>query len=206
MMKDMWNKRYATEEYQYGKEPNQFLKASLNKLEINSKILFPAEGEGRNAIYTATRGHKVSAFDLSEEGQKKALSFAKDLNVTIEYQVGEISELNITPFSFDAAALIFAHVAPPIRKAFHQEIAKTIKPGGIIILEGFSKNNLEYRAKNPSVGGPDKEELLFSTDIIKEDFPNFDVEKLEETETMLDEGQLHQGLAKVIRFIGIKRA
>lgn len=204
-MKEMWNKRYSSEEYVYGKEPNQFFKEVLADLKIKGDILFPAEGEGRNAVYAAKEGLSAFAFDISEQAKNKALNFAKSEKVQLQYEVGTIADLSFKPATFDAAVFVFAHMPPPMRANFHKEIGKLVKPNGIVILEGFSKDNLELRLKNPAVGGPDKEALLFSLEEIESDFQEFDIIKLEETEVDLSEGALHNGLAKVIRFIGKKK-
>lgn len=203
-MKGMWDARYASDEFVYGKTPNQFFKDTLDRLNLSGKILLPAEGEGRNAVYAARKGLSVYAFDISEQGKKKALKLAKEKNVQIRYEVGQISELALDEQSFDCAALIFAHTPPHLRSSFHREVAKRIKPGGILILEGFSKNNLEIRQTNPSIGGPNKLEMLSSEQQIQHDFGDFEVIALQEVKVELKEGHLHNGLGYVIRFIGRK--
>jgi SAM-dependent methyltransferase len=204
-MKEMWNARYQAEEYAYGKPPNIYFKSSLEKYHPEGRILLPAEGEGRNAVFAAKIGLEAIAFDISEEGKKKALQLAKAENVEIQYEVGDFLKMNFSPNSFDVAGLIYAHFPPHILAPYHQKISTLIKPNGFIILEGFSKNNLPLRKANPEVGGPDKEEMLFSKESIQKDFSDFDVLELEETEVDLHEGLYHNGIAKVIRFVGKKR-
>jgi SAM-dependent methyltransferase len=203
-MKEMWDKRYGNTEYAYGEEPNAFFKKTLDKLDLKGSILLPAEGEGRNAVYAAKKGLDVFAFDISIEGKNKALELSKKENVEITYEVGEFFNLNIANYSYDSAALIYAHFPPNIRDSYHQKISELIKPNGILILEGFSKNHLELQQHNPNAGGPKKEALLFSIEMIKNDFSNFEIIQLEEKEVELNEGEYHQGKAKVIRFIGKK--
>lgn len=202
-MKELWNKRYKSEEYVYGTDPNMFFAERISNLEPG-KLLLPAEGEGRNAIYAAKLGWDVFAFDISVEGQRKANKLAKINNVDIEYKVAEITDLDLDIESFDVAALISAHFPPHLRKQYHYETGNLVRPGGLVILEGFSKNNLEIRESNPEIGGPNRIEILFSKEEIKNDFANFRVEQLEEVETELNEGSLHNGDAKVIRYIGQK--
>lgn len=203
-MKEMWDKRYGNTEYAYGEEPNAFLKKTLDKLDLKGSILLPAEGEGRNAVYAAKKRMEVFAFDISIEGKNKALELAKKNNVEINYEVGEFFNLNIANYSYDSAALIYAHFPPNIRDSYHQKISELIKSNGILILEGFSKSHLELQQHNPNAGGPKKEALLFSIEMIKNDFSNFEIIQLEEKEIELNEGEYHQGKAKVIRFIGKK--
>lgn len=203
-MKELWDSRYANIDYVYGIEPNQFFKEILDKNSFEGKILLPAEGEGRNAIYAAKKGLEVFAFDISSEGRKKALKLAKNENVEINYEVGDFFDLQLIKEKFDVAALIFAHFPPNISTKYHNKIAELMKPNGILILEGFSKNHIELQKKNPKVGGPKNIDMLFSIESIKKDFPNFDTILLEEKEIDLKEGKLHRGRGRVIRFIGRK--
>ena len=199
-----WDDRYSSEEFAYGEEPNNFLKEQLKKLSP-STILFPAEGEGRNAIFAAKLGWKVAAFDISEEGRNKALRLAENNNVSIDYQVGELETLDFEENQFDAIALIYAHFPAMIKSEIHKQLDKLLKKDGIIIFEAFSKKHLEYVTKNEKVGGPKDIESLFSVEEIKADFPNYEIIKLEEKEIELNEGLYHNGTGSVIRFIGRKK-
>ncbi len=201
----MWNERYRSASFAYGKEPNTFFKESLKAYKVSGNVLFPAEGEGRNAVYGAKSGVNAFAFDISEEGKKKALDLAAAEKVQIEYTVGDFMAMDFINESFDAAVLIYAHFPPTIVSEYHQKIGGLLKEDGLIILEGFSKNNLPYRAKNPGIGGPKVEEMLFSTDSVTSDFPDFEILQLEEVEIELKEGAFHNGIGKVIRFIGRKK-
>ena len=141
MTKDFWNKRYSETDFVYGEEANSFLKTELEKLPIG-KILFPADGEGRNSVFAATKKWKVSAFDISKEGKKKAVQLAEKNKVKIDYQVGEISDLDYKTEQFDAIALIYAHFPGKIKSSSHKEIDKFLKKDGTIIFEAFSKKHL----------------------------------------------------------------
>lgn len=205
-MKEMWDDRYADKEYAYGTEPNQFFKESLDLYNLKGKILLPAEGEGRNAVYAAKKGLEVFAFDISAEGKNKALKLAEKENVKINYEVGSFFDLQLIKEKFDVAALIFAHFPPNILKKYHTKIAELIKPNGFIILEGFSTNHFELQKENPNAGGPKNINFLFSVDTIKKGFPDFEIMMLEEKEITLKEGKFHNAKSNVIRFIGRKNA
>ncbi len=198
-----WNERYRQKEYSYGVAPNEYLKKSLENLKPG-RILFGAEGEGRNAVFAARQGWEVSAFDISDEGRKKAKQLADENNVSLDYRVGELPDLNFPENQFDAAALIYAHLPPEVRSKYHQLINSYLKKGGILIIEGFSKNHLEYRAKNEKAGGPKEEKYLFSIEEIKSNFPDYEITELTETEVVLSEGSYHNGKGSVIRFTGRK--
>ena len=203
-MTEMWDNRYADNDYVYGTNPNKFFQDSLDEYHLNGKILLPAEGEGRNAVFAAKKGLDVTAFDISLEGKKKTLKLADKENVKIKYEVGNLFDLNIINEKYDVAALIFAHFPPPLLSKYHTQIANLIANEGIIILEGFSKSHLPLRNENPKLGGPNNIQMLFSIESIKNDFPDFEIIKLEEVEVELNEGSFHNGLSRVIRFIGKK--
>lgn len=199
-----WDDRYKSEEFAYGEDPNIYLKEQIEKLNTGT-ILFPAEGEGRNAVFAAKLGWKVSAFDISEEGKNKALKLAEANNVTIDYQVGILEALNYKAEQFDAIALIYAHFPAEIKSSIHKTLETYLRKGGIIIFEAFSKKHLEYLAINDKVGGPKDIESLFSIEEIQADFPNYEIIELEEKEIELNEGLFHNGKGSVIRFVGRKK-
>lgn len=201
---DRWNERYSNEVFAYGEEPNVYLKEQLVKLKLGG-ILFPAEGEGRNAVFAARIGWEVSAFDISSEGKRKALQLAEKNNVKVDYQVGELLTLNYTVEQFDVLALIYAHFPASIKSAFHKTLSTYVRKGGIVIFEAFSKKHLEYLAKNDKVGGPKEIDMLFSIDEIKSDFEDYEIIELIETEVELNEGVFHNGTGSVIRFVGRKK-
>ena len=201
---DRWNDRYSSEEFAYGTAPNKYLKEQLEKLKTGS-ILFPAEGEGRNAVFAAQLGWKVSAFDISAEGKNKALKLAESNNVVIDYQVGELETLNYQAEQFDVIALIYAHFPAAIKSSIHQTLETYLRKDGYIIFEAFSKKHLEYLAINDKVGGPKDIESLFSIEEIQSDFPDYEIIQLEEKEIELNEGLFHNGKGSVIRFVGKKK-
>lgn len=203
-MKEVWDERYSQKEFAYGIEPNNFLKEQLLKLNSGT-ILFPAEGEGRNAVFAAKLGWDVSAFDISDEGRKKAFKLAEMKNVSVDYQVGELQSLEFKNAQFDAIALIYAHFPATIKSSIHKELDKYLTSGGLIIFEAFSKKHLEYVTSNPKIGGPKDINMLFSIDEIKADFSNYEILVLEEKEIELSEGLYHNGIGSVIRFIGKKK-
>ena len=204
-MKDMWNERYAEEGYAYGEEPNVFFRDSLMKISDQpGRILLPAEGQGRNAVFAAKLGWEVIAFDKSEEGKKKALMLAEKHGVQIHYMVGTLEEVQDSLPPVDAVGLVFAHFPPPIRASYHRSFEELLRPEGHVILEGFTKKHLEYQKIYPHVGGPRAEELLYTAEIVTQDFQNCEPLHLEEVETPLAEGKYHVGHAHVVQFIGKK--
>jgi 2-polyprenyl-3-methyl-5-hydroxy-6-metoxy-1,4-benzoquinol methylase len=201
---DRWNERYSREEFAYGEQPNNYLKEQLEKLDVGT-ILFPAEGEGRNAVFAARLGWTVSAFDISAAGKNKALRLAETNKVSIEYQVGELETLNYNSGQFDAIALIYAHFPADIKSLSHKRLDKYLRKNGIIIFEAFSKKHIDYISKDEKIGGPKDIRMLFSIDELKSDFENYEIIELEEKEIELSEGLFHKGKGSVIRFVGRKK-
>lgn len=199
----MWDNRYRDPDYAYGTEPNIFFKQQLDELSPG-RILMPADGEGRNGVYAATQGWEVTCCDLSIEGKKKALQYAKQQNVSIDYLVGDLAGLDFQKEYFDAVGLIYAHFLADKKSSLHRAIARWVKPGGCVILEGFSKENLERVRVNPKIGGPRDIDMLFSTEEIASDFCDFEVVILIQTDDELEEGVYHQGNGSVVRFVGTK--
>lgn len=201
---DRWNERFSRPEFVYGERPNDYLQEQLVNLPVG-KILFPAEGEGRNAVYAATLGWHVAAFDISIQGKSKALRLAEKNKVSFDYQVGELQSLNYFPEQFDVIALIYAHFPADIKSSMHKTLCTYLRAGGVIIFEAFSKNHLNYNSNNESVGGPKEIGMLFSVDEIKSDFSEFEIVELHEKVVELNEGPFHSGTGSVIRFVGRKR-
>ncbi|WP_268034713.1 class I SAM-dependent methyltransferase [Algoriphagus sp. PAP.12] len=202
-MKEFWDQRYGAEEYAYGVEPNQFLKEELERIKPG-KALFPAEGEGRNAVFAAKLGWEVSAFDISESGKMKAEKLAGLKGVSLDYQIGTLEDMNYEKESFDLIVLIFAHFPKPIRSLIHAGLLELLKPGGMVILEGFSKAHLAFSTANPKAGGPKEISMLFSKEELMEEFSSLHQISLDEIEVYLKEGEFHQGQSSVIRMIGQK--
>jgi len=198
MMKSFWDERFSAPEYIYGEKPNAFFAEQLAQLKPG-KLLLPCEGEGRNAVFAAKLGWEVEAFDQSEAGCTKAMNLAEQKEVSIQYQIGDWLGLTYPLASFDAIALVFAHLPEPLRRVGHQHLLPFLKPGGLLILEGFNKNQIQFNS-----GGPRDPQMLFAPAELREDFAELDIVMLEEKEVELDEGAYHQGKAAVIRLLGRK--
>lgn len=200
---DFWNRRYCQQEFAYGITPNLYLKEKLVGISAG-KILFPADGEGRNSVFAAKLGWQTEAFDSSSEGKRKADLLAKDNGVSINYIVSDIENINYLDNTFDAIALIYTHFSSEQRRIYHRKLAANLKNGGMLILEVFSKAHLAYQKLYPNVGGPKNIDLLYDLEELKTDFEGFDFFEQMETETTLSEGSCHVGKASVIRILARK--
>lgn len=198
-MISFWNERYRSEKYVYGKLPNVFLKGELERISTKGKLLLPAEGEGRNAAYAASIGWDVTAFDPSEEGKIKAMKLAEKIGVSYTYELFGYQEIPYEAESFDVIGLTFAHMPPELRKVIHAKYVQLLKPGGTLIMEAFSKEQINY-----NTGGPQQIDMLFSTNELMDDFKALQISKIEIAIETLNEGEFHQGAASVIQLVASK--
>lgn len=203
-MQSFWNERYAAPEYAYGKAPNVFLAARLPEFPTG-RILFPTEGEGRNAVFAARLGWEVHAFDYSESAQSKALQLAEEHAVRLQYIVADVRELYYEPASFDVVAIIFAHFPSSFRAHCHQVWDRLLKPGGVLLLEAFSKDHLRYNADGKA-GGPREADLLYDVAELEAAFEHYEILEARQVETELSEGLYHNGLSSVVQFVARKPA
>lgn len=193
-----WNERFAEPELVYGEAPNVWMKTCLD-IRPPGRILFPAEGQGRNAIYAARLGWQVDAFDFSVTAQQRAMQQAKQLDVTINYQVHTVQEYHIPEQGYDAVGLCYVHLPLEVRTPFYEKLIQSLKPGGELFLEAFTHTQLAYAS-----GGPRSEQLLFTADIIAREFTGLETIYLMEMDTILEEGAYHKGAAHVVRYVGRK--
>ncbi len=198
-MKDFWNERYGHNEFIYGKKPNTFFAEQIVLLKPG-KVLLPAEGEGRNAVYAAGLGWEVTAFDFSEAGKEKAGQLASEAGVSINYQISPATDFQADAASFDVVALIYAHFPPQVRQPFHQQLVNWLKPGGRVILEAFHPRQMAR-----SSGGPKNPEMLYDQETLGSDFSALKKVLLEEKTIQLSEGKHHEGEAEVVRYVGEKK-
>lgn len=196
-MSEFWNAKYSAAEYIYGESPNAYLRQVIDGLPPG-RLLVPGAGEGRDAVYGATRGWEVIAFDTSEEGRKKALGLAEKKGVKITYLLLDARDFNPKKNSFDLVALSFMHLPMPLRQAFHRGLCSTLTRDGQLVLEAFTPKQIPLTS-----GGPKDEALLFSASDLMEDFNCLRVIECRETLVNLSEGSHHQGSAEVVRFWGV---
>ena len=195
-----WDERFAEEGFAYGEEPNRYLREQLDRLPPGS-LLLPAEGEGRNAVWSATRGWEVLAFDTSTVGRDKALAMARRKGVEVAYELRSVAEpMRDIEARFDAVGLVFMHLPVDVRRMAHQGVARCLRPGGTLILEAFSTEQLKR-----GTGGPRDLELLYTTTDLEKDFAGLEIHTLENCDVELDEGRYHLGVASVVRMLATAR-
>ena len=200
-----WDERYKEEGFAYGSEPNEFIASELRRLNPG-RILFPAEGEGRNAAYALQLGWQVDAFDMSIAGRDKAMLLAADNAKNLHYDVCDAaSYVQGAVAEYDAIAFCFTHFPGQLRVAEHKLLASLVKTGGTAIMEVFAKGHTEYNARDPRVGGPREESMLFDSKEAMEIFNGFELLLCEEQEVHLQEGKYHIGLGKALRVVAKRK-
>jgi SAM-dependent methyltransferase len=194
-----WDERFAAEHYVYGTRPNAWLAAQAGRIAPGGRVLCLGEGEGRNAVWLAERGFAVTAVDGSAVGLEKARRLAAQRGVVIATEVADLADHRLEPASADAVVLIFLHLPPALRAAVHARAAAALRPGGLLVLEAFTPAQLPLQS-----GGPKQADLLYTAALLRQDLPGLAWAPLEEVETVLDEGPLHQGRAAVVRGVGVR--
>jgi len=194
----MWDQRYSDEEYVYGKNPNDFLANSANKIP-KGKVLCIAEGEGRNAVFLAEQGYTVVAVDSSSVGLSKARILADERGVNIETVVCDLADFNIEPDSWDGVVSIFAHVPPEVRKQLHKKIVTGLRTGGVLILEAYRPDQLKYKT-----GGPPSTEYMMTLQGLEQELAGLTFEYGVELDRDVVEGKFHTGKGAVVQIIGKK--
>lgn len=196
-MKEKWNNRYSSEDYYFGKEPNEFFKNQIDKL-IPGKALFIGDGEGRNSVYAAMLGWNVDCIDISDEGQTKAEKLAKENNVVINYKVTDAIEYEYPKETYDAIVIVYFHVEEESREKFHKQIISALKNNGVLIFLVYDKEHLKL-----NTNGPSSLNLLYSLDNIVEDFIDLEFEHLLKNKISRVKNGVSQE-AIVIEFVGRK--
>lgn len=198
MEADFWNERFGGEEYVYGEAPNAYLKQKLTAGNGRT-ALFPGEGEGRNAVFAASLGWQVTAFDQSIEGQKKAYALAEKVGCKINYVIARAEDYE-TDEQFDLIGLFYLHMPNESRQEIHRKLWNYLKPGGQLIIEAFTPAQLAFQS-----GGPKHIDMLYTTNAIKQDFEDAAFVECYEQQKQLDEGPFHQGMASVLNVFAIKK-
>ena len=196
----MWNERYDEAEYIFGTEPNDFLRETFDNIQAGGTVLCLAEGEGRNAVFLAEQGYKVTAMDLSEVGLKKALRLASDRGVDIKVEVADLTDYQFGEMKWDAIVSIWAHLPESVRQHVHAQITSALNLDGVFILEAYTEQQLTMEA----VGGPPatQKERFGSLAVLRAELAELEEITGIEKQRMISEGKRHQGLSAIVQFIG----
>ena len=197
---ERWQERFAAPGYLFGTAPNQFLKAHAHLLRKGEKALAIADGEGRNGVFMAEQGLDVLSVDFAPLAQDKARKLAAERGVTLRVEQVDIINWDWPAEAFDVvAAIFFQFVGPEGRDKIFAGIKKALKPGGLLLLEGYGPKQLEYKT-----GGPPHLENLYARAILEKAFGDFASIEVREYDAEIDEGPGHGGLSALVDLVGRK--
>ncbi len=194
-----WDDRYGTDEYAYGVEPNDFLRAEAHRIPPGP-VLCLAEGEGRNAVFLAGLGHQVTAVDLSSEGLRKATRLAHQRGVAIEVVQADLATFDLGVDRWSGIVAIFAHVPPAVRHHLHAQIPQALRAGGCLVLESYRPEQLAL-----GTGGPKELGLLPTLVELREQLSPLELVVARDADRAIHEGRFHDGPSATVQLVGVRR-
>jgi len=197
-----WNERFTQEGYHFGTQPNAFLASQAARLHPGLSALCVADGEGRNSVWLAQQGLKVSAFDFSPVGVEKARKLAAENGVEVDYRLCDINDWDWDARQFDVIAAIFVQFAtPPERARLFAGMCRALKPGGLLLVQGYTPRQIEF-----GTGGPRAVEQLYTAKLLTDAFAALELLELREHVSEVHEGQGHAGPSALIDFVARRPA
>ena len=192
----MWNQRYNTAEYIYGTEPNDFLRDHAAAIPAGGNVLCLAEGEGRNAVFLAQQGYRVTAVDSSDMGLAKATALASTRGVQITCLHADLAEFALGEEAWDGIVSIFCHLPSAVRQPLYAALGRALRTGGVLLLESYTPAQLAF-----STGGPKDVDMLVDAATLRRELTGLQFSLLEECQREVVEGTYHTGLAAVVQAI-----
>ena len=193
-----WDDRYSGEEYAFGTEPNEFLVQVANTIEPGD-VLVLGDGEGRNGVFLASRGHRVVSVDLSPVGVKKAVALADKIEVTLDARVADLEHFDMGAEKWDAIVSIFCHLPSDLRKIVHESVKRALRPGGMYLLEAYNAANI-----GRGVGGPQDSDMTVEPEELEAQFAGWNLKVLHRVERQIDEGKYHSGVSATTQLVAVK--
>ncbi|MFC3532443.1 class I SAM-dependent methyltransferase [Vogesella facilis] len=196
---DFWNQRFTQPESAYGEAPNDFLRQQAALLAPGSRVLSLGEGEGRNAVYLAGLGHQLTAVDASWAGLARLLQRAGSAELAITATLADLEHYDLGEAQWDAIVSVFCHLPGPLRQRVLAGAVRALKPGGLLLMEGYTPRQLAY-----STGGPKDADMLLEPALVRAELAGLDLLRCAEIEREVVEGRLHTGRAAVLQVVGRK--
>ena len=192
-----WDERYAPATYYYGTEPNEFLREQAPAIPSAGTILCLGEGEGRNAVYLAGKGHEVVALDQSAIGLEKSRRLASAKAVHIQTLAANLDGYRLEDARWDGIVSIWCHLPSAVRSPLHRQVLFGLKPGGVFVLEAYTPRQIAN-----GTGGPRDLDLLPSLGELRRDLEGLEILMGTETDRIVQEGKGHTGLSAVVQIVG----
>jgi len=197
---ERWESRFSRDGYLFGTAPNAFLKAQAHRLRPGLDVLSVADGDGRNGVWLAEQGLNVHSVDISPTALEKAEALAKARGVAIRTECADLSTWAWPAEAYDVIVVIFIQFAPPAkRRLIFKGMKRALKPGGLLLMEGYGPKQLEY-----GTGGPKLLDWLYTRALLEDAFGDFSSIEIDEYEAELEEGDRHRGMSALIDLIGQK--
>jgi 2-polyprenyl-3-methyl-5-hydroxy-6-metoxy-1,4-benzoquinol methylase len=194
---DTWNRRYAGDDFLFGTEPNAWLRAQAGAIPAGGRVLCVADGEGRNSVWLARQGFQVEAFDIAGQAIAKARRLAAGAGVNVDYALADCDGHAWQDAAYDGVVAIFVQFADPaLRERLFERIVRSLRPGGVLLLQGYTPRQLEYRT-----GGPPQLEHLYTRDLLEAAFAGLEQLELREYEAEIHEGSGHHGRSALIGLV-----
>jgi cyclopropane fatty-acyl-phospholipid synthase-like methyltransferase len=198
--RETWDARFSSDEYIFGTEPNVWLAQHADLLKPGMRVLAVADGEGRNSVWMAKQALQVDAFDISPVGVEKAKQLAQQQGVEVNFSIHGVEDYPWTTGDYDAVVAIFIQFADPdTRSTLFKRMKSALKPDGVILLQGYTPKQLEYKT-----GGPPNLSHLYTEDLLQEAFGDLDISELLAYEQVLTEGTQHHGQSALIGMVARK--
>lgn len=192
-----WNRRYDSADFLFGTEPNAWLREQAHVLPPKGRTLCVADGEGRNSVWLARQGFVVDAFDVADRAVDKARDFAQREGVSVNFAVADCDGFAWPETAYDGVVAIFVQFAdPPMRARLFERIVRSLKPGGVLILQGYTPKQLDYRT-----GGPPILSHLYTRELLLSAFASLTITELREYEADIREGQGHNGRSALVGLV-----
>jgi len=189
-----WNARYAQTDYVFGTSPNAFLVSQAHLLKPGQKALSIADGEGRNGVWLARQGLDVLSVDFSPVALEKASRLAAQAGVRLATECADLALWDWGSARFDLVVGVFCQFAgPALRDKIFQHIRECLQPGGLVILQGYRPEQLNY-----GTGGPKDIGHLYTAAILRRAFAGFEFLHLEEHDSEIHEGGGHHGMSALV--------
>jgi cyclopropane fatty-acyl-phospholipid synthase-like methyltransferase len=199
--REFWNQRFSGDTYLFGTEPNAFLLSQRKRLKPGMRALAVADGEGRNGVFLARLGLDVLSTDFSPVALEKARKLAAAAGVALGTECVDVATWDWGAPRFDVVAGIFIQfVGPAERARMFANIKHVLKPGGLLLLEGYRPKQLEY-----GTGGPSQVENLYTRELLEEVFADMEILHLAEHDSVIDEGERHKGMSALIDLVAKRK-
>jgi len=197
---ERWEGRFAQPDYVFGTAPNAFLTRNAHRLKPGRRVLCVADGEGRNGVWLAEQGFDVLAQDFSPAAQEKARALARERGVELEFELSDLHARDWPEAAFDGVVGIFFQFADPAQRArIFDGIKRTLKPGGVLLIEGYGPKQLDY-----GTGGPKALENLYTEDLLRDAFADFTELDVTAHDSVVEEGAGHSGMSALVDLVGRK--